>query len=309
MRTSLAIGMWVLFGAVLVPPADAQGRRGGAAPPQTLNTEGLIQGARPGMLQVSSERDGDWLVTIPREAESVVFRATTTAEFLQPGLAVRFHATFRKTDKRQREYTATRPVSALDIITVLPHSLPGMYPDDAGGLEDGMFRSGADQPDAELRQAEPAAQPRATKPADPKPADTADDRDKSPPRERGRAAARETAPSTADELPVLVIGVLREYKNNRLKVNAGNALVIAELPETAEVSVDVRHCEWVRPGDKIELTARFYPALRGRAEGQRFTITASQPLAPDEKASKGRRRASREKKPDEADERDGNKAS
>lgn len=304
MRTSLAIGMWVLFGAVLIPPAGAQGRRGGAAAPQTLNTEGLIRGARPGLLQVTSAQDGDWLVTIPREAESVVFRATTTAEFLQPGLAVRFHATFRKTDKRQREYTATRPVSALDIITVLPNSLPGLYPDDAGGLEGGMFRSGADQPDAEPRQAEPAAQPQAPKPADP----ASDDRDKSPLRERGRAAAKETAPNAADELPVLVIGVLREYKNNRLKVNAGNALVIAELPETAEVSVDVRHCEWVRPGDKIELTARFYPTLRGRAEGQRITITASQPLAPDEKASKGRRRASREKKPDEAAERDGNEA-
>ena len=80
----------------------------------------------------------------------------------------------------------------------------------------------------------------------------------------------------------------------------GPFLVSAELPETAEVSVDVRHCLWVRPGDKVELTARYFPAMRGRAEGQQMTITASQPLVPDEKANKGRRRGGRERKPEDA---------
>jgi hypothetical protein len=117
-------------------------------------------------------------------------------------------------------------------------------------------------------------------------------------KDRGTDAAKAEVAS-ADDIPVLVIGLLREYKNHRIKVSAGNFMVSAELPETAEVSVDVRHCQWVRPGDKVELTARFYPTLRGRAEGQQMTITASQPLVPDEKANKGRRRGGRDKKQDD----------
>ena len=186
-------------------------------------------------------------------------------------MAVRFHTTFKKTDKRRKEYQATLPISALEIITVLPNSQPNLYPDDAGDERDKL---------------------------------SADDKDEEKPAKK----EKEAVPSATDDIPYLVIGVLKEYKNNKVKVIAGPFPVSADLPETAEVSVDVRHCLWVRPGDKVELTARYFPALRGRAEGQQMTITSAQPLTPDEKASKVRRRAGRERKqenvPKKVDDKD-----
>jgi hypothetical protein len=261
MRTSYAISTWVLTLAAMVSTASAQGR--GGRPPQmeTLSGEVTVKGVRPGWLQVTTQDGGEWWVSIPTRLDDVVFRAPATPQFLQPGMAVRFHTTFKKTDKRRKEYQATLPISALEIITVLPNSQPNLYPDDAGDQRDKVSDNGEDE-------------------------------------EKPAKKEKEETPSASDDISCLVIGVLKEYKNNKIKVSAGPFPVSAELPETAEVSVDVRHCLWVRPGDKVELTARYVPALRARglAEGQQMTITSAQPLTLDEKASKGRRRAGRERK-------------
>ena len=256
MRTSLAVLMWVLLSAVALSSASAQGRGGRPAPTESLSGEATVKGVRPGMLQVTIEDGTDWLVSIPAQPENVVFRATASPKFLQPPMAVRFHATFKKTDKRRKEYQATQPVAALEIITVRPGSEPNVYPDDAKNSRDELFQD--------------------------------DDREEPEPAKKIAKAA--------DELDCLVIGKLMEYKNNKIRVAAGPFVVLAELPETAEVSVDVRHCLWVRVGDKVELNARYFPALRGQAEGQQLTITAAQPLQAEEKAAKGRRRAGRDRK-------------
>jgi hypothetical protein len=196
-----------------------------------------------------------------------------------------------------KEYQATHPISSLEIITLTPSGLPGIYPDDAGGLTDEPFKRAAND--------EKPAKKEGGKVSEKENGEKVGQKEKSKEKVREKEDARgeerekEEAPAAADDMRVLVIGVLREYKNNRIKVSAGNFPVAAELPETAPVSVDVRHCEWVRPGDKIELTARYFPAMRGRAEGERMTITASQPLLPDEKANKGRRRGGHEKKPED----------
>ena len=259
MRTSVAVLTWIALSAIAISSAWAQARGGRPAPTESLSGEATVKGVRAGVLQVTTVDGTDWLVSIPAQPENVVFRASASPQFLQPQMAVRFHATFKKTDKRRKEYQATQPVAALEIITLRPGSEPNVYPDDAKDSRDELFQD--DQGDKPEKKKE--------------------------------------IPQAADELDCLVIGNLLEYKNNKIKVAAGPFVVSAELPETAEVTVDVRHCLWVHAGDKVELNARYFPAMRGQAEGQQLTITAAQPLTADEKATKGRRRAGRDRKQEE----------
>ncbi|MHB8971892.1 MAG: hypothetical protein ACYC3X_00245 [Pirellulaceae bacterium] len=259
MRVSLAVLTCAVLPAFAISSAWAQGRGGRPVPTESLSGEATVKGVRPGVLQVTTEDLKEWLVSIPVQPESVVFRGAASTQFLQPRMAVRFHATFKNSEKRRKEYQATQSVSSLEIITVRPGSEPNVYPDDA--------KDGRDEPPQDDENAEP-------------------EQKKGP-------------PQAADELACLVIGTLIEYKNNKLKVAAGPFVVAAELPETAEVSVDVRHCLWVRPGDKVELNARYFPALPGQAEGQQLTITAAQPLTAEVRTGKGRR-PNRDRKPEEA---------
>lgn len=249
MRTRLAVLTWVVLSATAISSAWAQRRQGRPAPTESLNGEATVKGVRPGLLQVTTEDGKDWLVSIPMQPESVVFRGAATTQFLQPRMSVRFHAIFKKTEKRRKEYQATQSVSSLEIITVRPGSEPNVYPDDAKDSRDELLQDNeGDEPER-----------------------------------------KKEVPKATDELACLVIGTLMEYKNNKIKVVAGPFVVVAELPETAEVSVDVRHCLWVHPGDKVELNARYFLAMPGQAEGQQLTITAAKPLTAEERAGKGRR--------------------
>ncbi|MHB0958430.1 MAG: hypothetical protein ACYC0X_17260 [Pirellulaceae bacterium] len=259
MRSSLPVLAWVLLSTIILSSVWAQGRRGRPTPTESLSGEGTVKSVRLGVLQVTIEDGTDWLVSIPTQLENVVFRATADPQFLQPQMGVRFHATFKKTDKRRKEYRATQPIAALEIITLRPGSEPNVYPDDAQDRRDALFQDeGNEEP-----------------------------------------AQKKIVPKAADELDCLVIGKLLEYKNGTIKVAAGLFVIAAELPETAKVAVDVRHCLWVRPGDRVELNARYFPALPGQAEGQQLTITAAQPLTADQKAAKGQRRGGRDRKLEE----------
>jgi len=249
MRTNLAILTWVVLLISVVSLAWAQGRGGRPAPTESVSGEATVKGVRHGVLQGTTGDGKDWLVSVPMQPESVVFRGAATTQFLQPRMSVRFHAIFKKTEKRRKEYQATQSVSSLEIITVRPGGEPNVYPDDA--------KDGRDAP--------------------------------LPDNEGAGPEQKKAVPPATDELACLVIGTLMEYKNNKIKVAAGPFVVAAELPETAEVSVDVRHCLWVRPGDKVELNARYFLAMPGQAEGQQLTITAAQPLTTEERAGKGRR--------------------
>ena len=104
------------------------------------------------------------------------------------------------------------------------------------------------------------------------------------------------------ETSCLIIGRLVEHKEGRLRIAAGRIPVKAELADKAEVTVEVHDVMWVRPGDKVELTARFIPGRAGRAEGQQMTITAAAPLTGKEGAEKGARRGAHGQKVDESAE-------
>ncbi len=276
MRASYLILAGLSSWAALAATADAQGRGGRAAETATLHDEVTVMRVLPRALQVMTADQQQWLVSVPTRAEDVVFQGGATLQFLQPGMTVRFHTTFQKTDRRRKEYQATRPVTKLEIISITEASPPGLYPDDA--------MADADR-DPEREEAGNVIDGHG--------------KDKGV---RKAAGKKEGVHAAGEDIACLVIGVLREYKNNKIKVMAGQFPVIAELPETAEVSVDVRHALWVRPGDKIELSARYFPAMRGRAEGQRMIITAAVPLTPDDSVAKGHRRGHNKTDDDDDDD-------
>lgn len=293
MRTDWTISAWVVLATVMVSSASAQGRgggRGGAL--QTLNANATVMTVSPRALEVSTDVGQKWIVSIPARPEEVVFRGSASLEFLQPGMAVRFHTTFRKSDKRHKEYQALQPVSKLEIITPLPTSPPNVYPDDAAGLDNLFQRKNEDQREGREGKEEERERRKEVEQERRKEREAEKER-------RGKEKDADADEGTGEEMACLVIGLVREFKNNKLKVSAGQIPVTADLLDTTEVSVDVHHCQWVRPGDKVELTARFSPMTPGQAMGQRLTITAAAPLGPDEKAAKGHRHG-REKDTPEA---------
>ncbi len=118
-------------------------------------------------------------------------------------------------------------------------------------------------------------------------------------------AKKKRASSEPVETPCLIIGRLIENKDGKLRIAAGR-MVKAELSDTAEVSVELHDVMWVRPDDKAEIIARYFPARMGQAEGQQMTITAATPLTGKEGAEKNHRRANRGQKADEAASEKGN---
>jgi hypothetical protein len=92
----------------------------------------------------------------------------------------------------------------------------------------------------------------------------------------------------------LVVGRLLEIKGNRIEVAAGRMPVRADVTEDLQVSVEVNDYRLSQPGDKVELSARYHPNAKGRAEGERLTITAAKPLAVARQAQ--RRRTEREQR-------------
>ncbi len=116
----------------------------------------------------------------------------------------------------------------------------------------------------------------------------------------GKTGAEKQPAGEAKETPCLIIGLLVETKDGTLRIAAGRIPVRAELDPKAEISVELHDVQWVRPGDKAEITARYYSGRQGQAEGQQITITAASPLSAEEGLEKGRRRAARGRKSDES---------
>lgn len=115
---------------------------------------------------------------------------------------------------------------------------------------------------------------------------------------------KKRAGSEPVEMPCLIIGQLSEAKDGKLRVAAGRFPVRGELAEKAEISVELHDVSWVRPEDTAEITARFYPARPGQAEGTQMTITTTKPLSGHEESGRLSRRA-RGKKDDAGEKEDG----
>lgn len=116
-------------------------------------------------------------------------------------------------------------------------------------------------------------------------------RSKTPQKKRSRAEP--------EEVECMIVGRVVENKDGRLRIAAGNISVRLELAPKAEISVQWHDLQWVRLGDKVDLTARYAAGRPGQAQGQTMTITAAKPLDVEEKAVRGRRKASDKGKSDD----------
>jgi hypothetical protein len=107
---------------------------------------------------------------------------------------------------------------------------------------------------------------------------------------RGEAARKkQQGVQQPETLPCLIVGQLMDSKQGKLRMAAGPLVVRFELAEDATIAVQWHDPQWVRPGDRAEITAR-HPAGRiGQAEGQQITVTAAQVLDVEEKVARGRR--------------------
>lgn len=111
-------------------------------------------------------------------------------------------------------------------------------------------------------------------------------------------AKKKPAVPEPQEVPCVITGQLVENKEGKLRVAAGPVVVRAELAADAEITVQWYDAQWIRPGDRADISAR-YPAGRpGQAQGQQITVVASQVLDMEQRVARGRRRAEPEEEGD-----------
>jgi len=87
----------------------------------------------------------------------------------------------------------------------------------------------------------------------------------------------------------LIVGQLVEIKDGKLRIAAGGVTVRCELAPKADISVQWHDAQWVRPGDKAQITARYLPGRTGQAQGVQISINAEKTLDIEEKPARGKK--------------------
>lgn len=113
-----------------------QGRpRGPGMRLATLQTDATVKLVRPGALLVTTDKNAQWLVSIPRQIEAVEYHAEATRAVLKRGMVIRFNAVL---DRRLR---AQRDVQAVSIVTLRKGVEPGVFPDNEMAGKDNLFNT------------------------------------------------------------------------------------------------------------------------------------------------------------------------
>ena len=94
--------------------AHAQGPRRRPGKLLTLKTTAVLKGLRPGFLFVAAENGQNWVVSVPKRPEQILYHASASPAWLQRGMVVRFQATL---DKR---LSAQKEIDDLTVITTRP---------------------------------------------------------------------------------------------------------------------------------------------------------------------------------------------
>jgi len=223
--------------------------------PLPLNATGVLKGLRPGAVLVTTNDGKNWIVSVPKQVEQVVYTATASPEWLQVGMWVRFETTL------DRQLSAHQEVAGLSVVTLREGISPGVFPESKPAGSEKLFTS-----------------PESSKKA----------------RADKKKAAKEVVTTRC-----LVIGRLLGRKGRQVSVAAGRQLVKATIAEQCQVDVQVNDLRLAQLGDQVDLSARYFQTMPGRAMGQRITIKAAKPLqALAKKGSSRRRRGSQTARPD-----------
>ncbi len=268
MRVAQTLFMMLLAAILVLPTGSANAhdeKKVTPVPPATLRASGTVKGWRLGALHVAVAGGEEWLISVPRKPEQVVFEATATRKWLQRGMPVQFNAKI-VLERRKRKIVIKEPVSELTVAPFRADVGVGLFPERNTDQRQDLFAR------------------------------------------RGREAKKKQARGQPQGVPCLVIGRLVDNRDGKLRVAAGKISVLLELAPEAEIAVQLHDLQWVRPGDKVEITARYPQGRKGQAEGQELSVVAAKVLDGVEKHSKTRRRSARDKKSAEPEKKDAENA-
>ena len=119
----LVLGCWTAWAGL---PAAAQVNRA----PLMASPQGTIEEIAPGMVRIATTGGEFWIVRIPRGAE-VLVTGSTHADFLAPGLCIKFTA---DVTVRRKTAKAENKIEKLTVITPSEQELLGAFP--VGGFDD-----------------------------------------------------------------------------------------------------------------------------------------------------------------------------
>jgi RNase P/RNase MRP subunit p29 len=236
----------------LLVPVYGQGPRGKPGPQPVLeafDAAGTIEGLLPNGIQINSNANQRWVIMIPRQAKIEV-TGTATADFLRPGLYVRFTA---EVDKHG---TVKEKVAQLSIFTPSRETPPGLFSPEAGGagVGGGGFEGFGPGPGGGVGKP---------------PVGIGKPLGKIP----GKAAPAATAKAYT------VAGQVTAARNNKLTVNAGTASVKFEVTDDATIDVKMADYSLARKGDKVSVQGRMMKGRPGMGEATSVKIELVSPLS------------------------------
>ncbi len=242
-------------------PNQRQNPQGGNAPNangqgairEIIAIKGTVEGSRGPILSVKGEDGRQFMVKAPEEPERVKFTGKGLVGMLQPGLFVRFEATFDGKGK------AVAPVSNLEVFTPyrprhaqakdMMEMTPGLYPTGSGGGGGGGAGLFVD------------------------------------PSEKGakRPAAMQTT-------TYRVIGQIAGISRKGVGINAGGRQVMVEITPEAQILVSDLGWNYAQPGDTVNVNGFYFPPNETQILAQDIQITGVNPLgAKQEKPKPGKK--------------------
>ena len=261
MLRSIATG--VLVHVILLPLLLCLASVGAA---QTVRSEGIIRGVKPGFLKVTT-KEGDWVLKVDAAKENIVLSAEAEPSWLQRGMLVRFEVNL------DQQGLAQAPVEHLTVFTPRKGYGVGVVLDQPGST-----RGSSSTRNRRSRSSRRGtAKPRGGQ-ADEADGETGDD------------------DSPDSKLPVyLVAGRIERVGEGQIIVAAGRDRVVAMLADNVKIKVDAQgDYSLAQEGDEIDFTARQVGS--GQAIAKRIKITADVPLQGKRALTVGeqkRRRATR----------------
>ncbi len=223
------------------------GRQGEAPPTEPFAAQGVVQQVMPGRVQILTNTHQTWLVLIDPRAE-VHVKGTAKADYLRVGQYIRFTA---EIDRKGRV------VGKLEELTLFTPTAPthiGIWPEGTVGEEQAAggqaFGAGATKGQG-----------------------------------FGAGGAAGAGPASEAQR-YMVAGRTVRARRGTLAINAGRAMIQAELAEEPLIHVDVANYLLAQPGDKIAVTKGRMPAglsvlppgRIGTAQATELSIELAQPL-------------------------------
>ncbi|MBC8353609.1 MAG: hypothetical protein H8E66_16540 [Planctomycetes bacterium] len=140
---------WLTLFAVMMLVSESSAQRPIPIPMDKISSAGKIKAVQNGVVHVVNIGGDQWLLAIDKDAEEVVLRGKATAQWLRPGMAVRFQGDFFKNKSGQPQGEAKEPIKELKVFTPREDSKIGIKEE----AKRGSFLSGGSKSDSPLETA------------------------------------------------------------------------------------------------------------------------------------------------------------